>query len=58
MNDSEIIELDRSTDAIMRTMVVRMAMGKCKCRVRQATLWIATSDLPTTAAYPFYSRRN
>jgi transposase len=35
-----------------------MAMGKRKQRLRQSTIWIATSDLPTTAAHPFYERIN
>jgi len=35
-----------------------MAMGKRKHRRRQTALWIATSDLPTTAAHPFYRRLN
>jgi transposase len=36
----------------------RMAMGKRKRRARQASMWIATTDLPTTAAHPFYDRLN
>ena len=35
-----------------------MAMGKRKRQRRQAALWIATSDLPRTAAHPFYERLN
>jgi transposase len=35
-----------------------MAMGKRKRAARQATMWIATADLPTTAAHPFYERLN
>jgi transposase len=35
-----------------------MAMGKRRRRPRQGTVWIATSDLPTTAAHPFYERLN
>jgi transposase len=35
-----------------------MAMGKRKHRRQQTTMWIATSDLPTTAAHPFYERLN
>jgi transposase len=35
-----------------------MAMGKRKRRLRQSTIWIATSDLPRTAAHPFYERMN
>jgi transposase len=36
----------------------RMAMGIRKRRPRQASMWIATTDLPTTAAHPFYERLN
>jgi transposase len=35
-----------------------MAMAKRKHRRRQRAMWIATSDLPTTAAHPFYDRLN
>jgi len=35
-----------------------MAMGKRKRSPHQSTIWIATSDLPTTAAHPFYERIN
>jgi transposase len=35
-----------------------MAMGKRKRQRRQAAMWIATSDLPRTAAHPFYERLN
>ena len=33
-------------------------MGKRRRRVRQASMWIAATDLPTTAAHPFYERLN
>ena len=33
-----------------------MAMGKKKRR--QETLWVATSDLPTSPGHPFYQRLN
>jgi len=33
-------------------------MGKRNRGTRQSTIWIATSDLPTTAAHPFYERLN
>src|SRR5437868_3232617 len=33
-----------------------MAMGKRKRGGGQSTMWIATNDLPTTAAHPFYAR--
>jgi transposase len=35
-----------------------MAMGKRKRRAQQSTIWIATSDMPRTAAHPFYERIN
>jgi hypothetical protein len=38
--------------------MTRMAMGKGKRRARQATMWLATSDLPMAAAHPFYTRLN
>jgi transposase len=33
-------------------------MGTRRKRQRQHELWVATSDLPTTAAHPFYERLN
>ncbi len=35
-----------------------MAMGKRRRRARQASMWIPTSDLPRSAAHPFYRRLN
>jgi transposase len=35
-----------------------MAMGKCKSEPQQATMWIATQDLPRSASHPFYTRLN
>jgi len=35
-----------------------MAMGKRKRRAHQSTIWIATSDLPRTAAHPFLSQHS
>jgi transposase len=35
-----------------------MAMGTRRKRQRQHDLWVAASDLPTTAAHPFYQRLN
>jgi len=29
-----------------------------RCATRQAAMWIATTDLPTPAAHPFYQRLN
>jgi transposase len=34
-----------------------MAMGKRK-RARQPGMWVATTDLPTAASHPFYTRLN
>ena len=35
-----------------------MAMGKRRRRVKQASMWVATQDLPRSAAHPFYTRLN
>lgn len=35
-----------------------MAMGKRKRKERQPSMWIATQDLPRSAAHPFYARLN
>jgi transposase len=35
-----------------------MAMGKRKRHAKQAAMWVATHDLPRTAAHPFYTRLN
>jgi transposase len=35
-----------------------MSMGKRKRRARQAAMWVATQDLPRSAAHPFYRRLN
>jgi hypothetical protein len=35
-----------------------MAMGKRKRRAKQASMWVATQDLPRGAAQPFYTRLN
>src|SRR6266516_4326064 len=34
-----------------------MSMGKRR-RARQPTMWVTTTDLPTTASHPFYTRLN
>jgi len=34
-----------------------MAMGKRK-RARQPTMWVTTTDFPTAASHPFYTRLN
>jgi hypothetical protein len=35
-----------------------MAMGKRRRSLKQTSIWIATKDLPRTAAHPFYTRLN
>jgi transposase len=35
-----------------------MAMGKSRRRPKQRSMWVATQDLPGTAAHPFYTRLN
>jgi len=35
-----------------------MAMGKRRRRATQTSMWVATSDLPRSAAHPFYARLN
>ena len=35
-----------------------MAMGKTRTRDREATMWVATADLPQRAGHPFYERLN
>jgi pimeloyl-ACP methyl ester carboxylesterase len=35
-----------------------MALGKRKRHVKQASMWVATQDLPRSAAHPFYMRLN
>jgi transposase len=35
-----------------------MAMGKRKRHAKQASMWLATQDLPRSAAHPFYTRLN
>jgi transposase len=35
-----------------------MAMGKRKRRPKQVAMWVATQDLPRSAAHPFYERLN
>jgi transposase len=35
-----------------------MAMGKRRRRAKQASMWVATQDLPRSAAHPFYTRLN
>ena len=35
-----------------------MAMGKRKRDAKQASMWVATQDLPRSAAHPFCARLN
>jgi hypothetical protein len=35
-----------------------MAMGKRRQRPTQPSIWVATQDLPRSAAHPFYARLN
>jgi transposase len=35
-----------------------MAMGKRQRHAKQAAMWVATEDLPRSAAHPFYARLN
>ena len=58
-NRSEHLELNSgSTRLIPRTTLSPMAMGKRRRRPKQTSMWVATHDLPRTAAHPFYTRLN
>jgi hypothetical protein len=35
-----------------------MAMGKGRRHAKQASMWVAMTDLPRSAAHPFYARLN
>jgi transposase len=35
-----------------------MAMGKRRRHAKQASMWVATQDLPRSAGHPFYTRLN
>jgi transposase len=35
-----------------------MAMGTRRRRPKQTSMWVATQDLPRTAAHPFYTQLN
>jgi transposase len=41
-----------------RTTLSPMAMGKRRRHAKQASMWMATNDLPRSAAHPFYTRLN
>ena len=47
-----------STRSIARTTLSPMAMGKRRRPAKQASMWVATQDLPCSAAHPFYTRLN
>src|SRR4029453_16141516 len=47
-----------SAGSIPRTILAHMAMGKRRCRAKQTSMWVATHDLPRSAAHPFYARLN
>ena len=47
-----------STRSIPRTTPSQMAMGKRRQRPTQTSIWVATQDLPRSAAHPFYARLN
>src|SRR5690242_10621054 len=44
--------------SILCTKLPPMAMGKRRRHAKQAAMWVATQDLPRTAAHPFYARLN
>jgi hypothetical protein len=44
--------------SIPRTTLSPMAMGKRKWHAKQASMWVATQDLPRAAAHPFSVRLN
>ena len=49
---------DRGIDTIDPPYyTLRMSMGKRK-RARQPAMWVATTNLPTSASHPFYARLN
>jgi hypothetical protein len=41
-----------------RTALSPMAMGKRRRRPTQTSIWVATQDLPRSAAHLFYTRLN
>lgn len=47
-----------STRIDRRTTLSPMAMGKRRRLTKQASMWVATQDLPRRAAHPFYTRLN
>jgi len=47
-----------STRPTSSTTLLSVAMSKRKRHAKQASMWVATEDLPRTAAHPFYSKLN
>jgi transposase len=47
-----------STRSMQRTTLSLMAMGKRQRHAKQTSMWVATQDLPRSAAHPFYTRLN
>ena len=45
-----------STPLIVRTTLSTMSMGTRKRHAKQASMWVATEDLPRSAAHPFYTQ--
>ena len=43
---------------MVRTTLSRMAMGRRRRGPKQKSMWLATQDLPRSAAHPFYARLN
>lgn len=47
-----------STRSSARSALSPMAMGKRKRQAKQSSMWVATQDLPRSAAHPFQTRLN
>ena len=47
-----------STRTIPRSTLSPMAMGKRRRQAKQTSMWVATQDLPRSAAHPFDTRLN
>ena len=50
--------LDHWPEFVFVLILRCMAMGKKRTRDRQASMWVATADLPKSAGHPFYARLN
>jgi hypothetical protein len=56
---SQHLELNwGSTRSIPRTTLSPMAMGRRTRHAKQASMWVATQQLPLGAAHPFHTRLN